>query len=263
MAKFLSNEIGGKTKRVLLLQIKKKIYQNLKKKEKISHEEIAFTCGVSGAVDLALQLFSKPGDEIIVEDPTYYEAKNFITQYNLTVRLILKNLKSFHFIIYLFIFIKPVPFKTTSEGFDVDSLEKKLINNEIHPKLMYIVSVFSNPCGLTLSEEKRIKLVQLAHQFNFLILSDEVYQLLYFKESAKPPKPLSLFDLNINENHPGGVVSLGSISKTIMPSLRIGWILCKNLKKLKIFYQRAVETSGGLHSFYTAGLCKDFHFHLY
>ena len=64
----------------------------------ITGDQIALTCGVSGAVDLGLQIFSSPGDEIIVEDPTFYEVKSFVSQYNLTV----------------------VPIPTTDEGFNVD-----------------------------------------------------------------------------------------------------------------------------------------------
>ena len=53
--------------------------------DSVTEDDLAMTCGVSGAIDLVLQLFSKPGDQIIVEDPTYYEAKNFIEQYELQV----------------------------------------------------------------------------------------------------------------------------------------------------------------------------------
>lgn len=135
----------------------------------------------------------------------------------------------------------------------MEELERKLKSNEISPTLMYIVSDFSNPRGITLTEPKRIKLVDLAHEYKFLVISDEVYQLLYFYSDAKPPKPLALYETNFDSL--GGVLSLSSISKTIMPSLRIGWILSKNHSRLAQFYNRAVETSGGLHSFYTTGLC--------
>ena len=91
-----------------------------------------------------------------------------------------------------------------------------------------------------------------------MILSDEVYQLLYFENHGKTPKPMALYDLDEfhNSDNKGGVVSIGSISKTIMPSLRLGWLFTRNSTLLRKFYDRAVELSGGLHSFYSAGICK-------
>ena len=195
---------------------------------------LTLTCGVSGAVDLALRLFTSPGDQIVIEDPTFYEVKSFVKEYDL----------------------EAVPIPSTSDGFDVDELVRQLENNIISPKILYIISDFSNPRGITLNESKRKRLVELAYQYNFLVVSDEVYQLLYFVSDAKPPKPVALYDLDKRpEGSTGGVISVSSISKTVMPGLRLGWILCKDNVLLEKFYNRAVEKSGGLHAFYSAGIC--------
>eukprot|EP00775_Hariotina_reticulata_P011823 gene11823-11967_t len=58
------------------------------------------------------------------------------------------------------------------------------------PRLLYIIPVHNNPAGTTLPLAKRQKLLQLAHEYNFIILADEVYQLLTFPDSPPPPPPM-------------------------------------------------------------------------
>lgn len=58
------------------------------------------------------------------------------------------------------------------------------------PRLLYIIPVHNNPAGTTLPLTKRQKLLQLAHKYNFIILADEVYQLLTFPDSPPPPPPM-------------------------------------------------------------------------
>lgn len=127
------------------------------------------------------------------------------------------------------------------------------------PKLCYTIPIHNNPTGATIPVEERMKLLQLAHQFNFVLVCDEVYQLLSFPESPAPPPPMraverSMFEQGllpcsgsgstgseppaqqpatpapagaiepVSTPYPSKVVSLGSFSKIMAPGLRLGWV---------------------------------------
>ena len=85
-------------------------------------------------------------------------------------------------------------------------------------KAFYTIPSFHNPGGCNLSEARRRELIELSQEHNFLIVADEVYQLLWFYE---PPPPA--FGTMIDS---GTVLSLGSFSKILAPGLRLGWIQC-------------------------------------
>lgn len=62
------------------------------------------------------------------------------------------------------------------------------------PPLLYTIPAFNNPTGATIPLEQRQKLIQLAHQHDFVIIADEVYQLLSFPAAAPPPPPLRVVE---------------------------------------------------------------------
>jgi 2-aminoadipate transaminase len=82
------------------------------------------------------------------------------------------------------------------------------------PKLLYIIPSFHNPTGNTLSLSRRKVLVALAEKYHFLILEDDAYGELYFKEQLPTLQSLDQW---------GRVIYLGSLSKTVAPGLRVGW----------------------------------------
>lgn len=108
------------------------------------------------------------------------------------------------------------------------------------PKLCYTIPIHNNPTGATIPLEKRIKLLQLAHQHDFVLLCDEVYHLLTFDGSPPPPPPMhgvecslleqgllpcsSTSSSGVSTQCESRVVSLGSFSKIMAPGLRLGWI---------------------------------------
>ena len=95
----------------------------------------------------------------------------------------------------------------------VDQVEDKI--KEHNPKLIYIVANYQNPSGITLSEERRHKLVEVALKYNIPIVDDDPYSELCFE--GKPLTPLKAI---------GGdaVIALGTFSKLLAPGLRVGWI---------------------------------------
>jgi GntR family transcriptional regulator of abcA and norABC len=83
--------------------------------------------------------------------------------------------------------------------------------------LLYTIPSFHNPTGTLMTVERRDQLLNICQQEQLPIIEDDVYRELWFEE--KPPKPLKAFDKN------GLDLYLGSLSKSLSPGLRIGWIV--------------------------------------
>ena len=83
--------------------------------------------------------------------------------------------------------------------------------------LLYTIPSFHNPTGTLMTVERRTQLLTICKQEQLPLIEDDVYRELWFDE--KPPKPLKAFDKN------GLVLYMGSLSKTLSPGLRIGWIV--------------------------------------
>merc|ERR1719401_1732324 len=104
------------------------------------------------------------------------------------------------------------------DGMDVDALEKLLKENPGKIKLVYTVPVHHNPTGVTMSEAKRERLVDLARKHNFVVCADEAYQLLNFEPVNV--KPMFYYDDPANPK----VLSIGTFSKLIGPGVKVGWV---------------------------------------
>jgi 2-aminoadipate transaminase len=101
------------------------------------------------------------------------------------------------------------------EGLDPDALENALKDGE-KPAFVYLIPTFQNPSGRTLSEERRLRIVELAREHGVLVLEDDPYSLVRFEGEPLP----SLFELS------GGETAYSSsFSKTIAPGLRVGWFV--------------------------------------
>jgi 2-aminoadipate transaminase len=85
------------------------------------------------------------------------------------------------------------------------------------PKFIYTVPSFHNPAGVTLSAERRQRLVELAREHEVLVCEDNPYGLLRF--DGEPTAPLYALE--------GGdyVLYLGTFSKILSPGIRIGWVV--------------------------------------
>jgi DNA-binding transcriptional MocR family regulator len=180
--------------------------------------------GVSQALHLLSSLFTRPGDLVLVEEPTYFLALRIFADHGLRVRSI----------------------PTDSSGLDVDALESVL--REESPAIVYTVPVHQNPSGVTLSAERRARLVELARRHDFFILADEVYQLLTY--DGTPPSPFGVYAGG------GNVCSLGSFSKILAPGLRMGWIQAHGDIIERIVKSGFLDSGGGLAPFTSALLTR-------
>jgi 2-aminoadipate transaminase len=165
---------------------------------------ILVTSGSQQALDLVGRLMINPGDRIVVEDPTYLGALQAFTAYQpefLTV---------------------PVD----DEGLVTDQLERAMRSG---PKFVYVLPNFQNPAGVTLSAARRARLIELANHYGVPVIEDDPYGQLRYEGEHK--RPLLVLDAELlgSNNHGssyrGDVIYLGTLSKTLAPGLRIGWVV--------------------------------------
>lgn len=186
----------------------------------VQPEDIFVTTGSSSGLDLLCTLFAQAGDTIFVEEPTYFLALKIFNDHRLQI----------------------VPIPTDEDGLIVEALEEKL--KTYKPRLLYTIPVHQNPAGITLSAPRRARLIELAQRHDFLILADEVYQLLSYGDA--PPQPFGAF------THIENVVSIGSFSKILAPGLRLGWIQAHKQVIERLVNSGLLDSGGGLNPFTSA-----------
>jgi DNA-binding transcriptional MocR family regulator len=162
----------------------------------VNPKHLMTTVGASMGTDLCIRMHCSVGDIAVVEEPTYFLAFTMIRDRGMS--------------------LMGVPME--EDGMDVNALEKLLEENPGKIKMVYTVSVHHNPTGITMSNAKREKLVALAKKYNFIIVSDEAYQLLSFEPSGV--KPMFYHD-DPEDPH---VLSIGTFSKLIGPGVKVGWV---------------------------------------
>jgi 2-aminoadipate transaminase len=158
----------------------------------VDPDRLFITAGATSGLDLVCNRFTKPGNTVFVEEPTYFLALRLFADRGLNV----------------------IGLPTDQNGLVVEALEEKLA--ETRPAFLYTVPTFHNPSGVTLTASRREHLVRLSEQYGFYVVADEVYHLLAY--TTAPPPPMVSYDDN------GTVISLGSFSKILAPGLRLGWI---------------------------------------
>lgn len=157
-------------------------------------DEIFITSGSQQALDFIGKMFINEGDMIFVESPTYLGALNAFLAYD----------------------PEYVEIPLQSDGMDTDRLEE-LLKSGLKPKFLYTIPDFQNPSGITMSLEKRKKLISLANEYDLVIVEDSPYAELCF--TGEQIKPIKSMDTE------GRVIYLGTYSKTFTPGLRIGWVV--------------------------------------
>ena len=179
-------------------------YERMAKAKVISHrDEILITAGSQQGIEFCARLFLNDGDYLICEDPSYLGAINVFDTYHAN---------------YL-----TVPMD--EDGMIIEELEKILQSNH-KPKFIYTIPDFQNPTGITMSIERRKRLVKLATQYKIPVIEDNPYGDVVFSGERNPA--LKSFDTD------GWVIFLGTFSKTLCPGLRVGWV-CANQKLLHKF----------------------------
>ncbi len=159
--------------------------------------QVLITIGSQQGLDLVGRVFLDPGDVVIVELPSYMAALQVFRSYR----------------------VEMIGVAQDEDGMRTDLLEQTLAHvarNGRRVKFLYVVPDFQNPSGLTLSHERRVRVLALARQHRVLVVEDNPYRELRFDGTAPPP--LAALD------HDGRVIYLSTFSKTLCPGLRIAWL---------------------------------------
>ncbi|RIQ18602.1 PLP-dependent aminotransferase family protein [Bordetella avium] len=158
--------------------------------------ELAVTGGSQQALALLTRVMLQKGDSAIIESPSFPNSVQAMRYTGATVHTVASG----------------------PQGIDLDALEA--LAAQVKPKMVCVVASFSNPCGATLTRERRVRLLELAVKHRFLIVEDDPYGELRFSGDTVPP----IAALAEGEQRQWAVY-ISSMSKTMAPGLRIGWLV--------------------------------------
>lgn len=181
----------------------------------VTADDIHMSSGAIHGLDVVSRYITEPGDIVLVENPTFYYVVN--------------KLKLNH------VQVMGVPMQ--HDGVDLDALEQVCQQHGERISMFYVIPSYHNPTGYTYSAEKRQALIALAQKYDFTVVEDTIYQLVYFDQP--PPPMIREFD-----TESGHVISLGSFSKLVMPSIRTGWVWAtpQQVQDLRAYYSSASST---------------------
>ncbi|MEX2445927.1 MAG: PLP-dependent aminotransferase family protein [Dehalococcoidia bacterium] len=164
----------------------------------VSAANFLLTNGSAGAIDQICSAFISPGDVIITEAPTFSGTLRTFRGHEAVIE----------------------PVGMDEQGMLVDDLEpliERLTAEGKHVKLIYTISNFHNPMGVTMSLARREALIRVAARHGAFILDDDAYGELHFPGWDRPPALSALSGCN-------GVITVGTFSKVIATGLRVGWV---------------------------------------
>ncbi|MCS6993525.1 MAG: PLP-dependent aminotransferase family protein [Anaerolineales bacterium] len=167
----------------------------------VNANNIAITSGSQQALDFIGRLFINRGDYIVVESPTYLGALQAWNAYG----------------------AQYISVPSDENGMIVDELEKAL---RIGPKFIYVLPNFQNPSGVTMSLERRQKLVEIADHYGVPIIEDDPYGQLRFEGDHLPS--VAVLDSRYrhdNGSYTGNVIYMSTFSKLLAPGLRLAWVI--------------------------------------
>src|SRR6185503_15461085 len=159
-------------------------------------DDLLVTTGGQQVIDLVCKTLLDPGDVVIAEAPTYPGAVPCFVNSEAEV----------------------VQIEIDEDGMRIDVLEEELARLDREgrvPKFIYTIPSFQNPAGVTMSLERRRRLVEIARRRELLVLEDNPYGMLRYEGEQLP----TLYSLDGGEF----VIYLGTFSKILSPGLRLGW----------------------------------------
>lgn len=164
----------------------------------VSAQQLVVTTGSQQALDLIGKVLAEPGAPAIVEAPTFLATIQCFRLYGADL----------------------ISVPIDSDGVRVDELEQLI--QQHRPRFVYLIPTFGNPSGAMLTRERRKRVLELAVQYQTVVVEDDPYGELYF--DAPPPPSL----LALSHEVPGSrdwLVHCGSLSKILSPGLRLGWMV--------------------------------------
>lgn len=161
----------------------------------VTNDEILITSGSQEAIDLMARVLIKPRDTVLMERPTYSPAIDVFRRQGANI----------------------VPIEIYPYGYRLDQVEELM--RTYKPRLFYLNPTFQNPTGYTVPAEQRKRLVDLAAQYQCLLVEDDSCPDIYF--GKEPPPPFFAYDTA------GYVLYIRSFSKYVAPGLSIAMVTCR------------------------------------
>jgi GntR family transcriptional regulator/MocR family aminotransferase len=180
---------------------------------KVTADEVLITNGCQQSLDLIRQILIEPGDEMVIENPTYPGALS----------------------VFCGAGSKYVSVPVGENGIELNILEDVL--SQKRAKLIYVVTSFQNPTGATMDVAARRNLLGLAARYRVPIVEDDIYRELRYDGPDVPP-------LKSLDEH-GLVIYISSFSKVGFPGLRTGWIVAP---RIVIEHLNRVKQRSDLHA---------------
>ena len=156
-------------------------------------EQVFLTTGAQQALSILARLVLEPGGTIVCERRVYMGFRQVIEPFRPRVLAVESDLET---------------------GMDVDAVEALLEEGE-RPAFVYCITDGHNPLGVSVSLEKRARLVRLARRFGVRVIEDDAYGLLHYD---RPLPPLRAMEER-------GIFYVGSLSKVMAPGFRVGWLV--------------------------------------
>lgn len=157
----------------------------------VTAENICITRGSQNGIFLATQVLVHPGDAVIVEELTYEPAVAAFRALG----------------------AKIIPVGVDEDGIDVAAVEHACRRNGV--RAVFVTPHHQFPTTVSLRPERRLRLLELARQFGFAIIEDDYDHEFHFE--SQPLLPMAGYG-------PGHVIYVGSMSKLLLPALRIGYV---------------------------------------
>ena len=181
----------------------------------IDADNVIITSGSQQALDTVGKLFLNPGDTAIVGLPTYLGGINAFKSYES--------------------YLNGIPLD--KDGMRVDILEENIKNlqkENIIPKFVYVVPTFQNPAGVIMSENRRKQLIDIANEYDLIIIEDDPYGKLTY--DVHHVKPIKSFD------DEGRVIYISTFSKILSPGFRLAWTIASDkLTRKMIICKQALD----------------------
>jgi 2-aminoadipate transaminase len=165
-------------------------------------EDVFVTTGAQQGLDLIAKVFLDESDAILCEGPTYAGALNAFAAYRPRIAHVPMDRAG----------VIPVAVRETL---------KKAHKQGLHVKFIYTVPNFQNPAGVTLIQERRRELLEIARAFDLVVVEDNPYGMLRFE--GEPLPTLAALEQE-EEGFVDRVVYLGTFSKIFAPGVRLGWV---------------------------------------
>ena len=182
-----------------VIQLREALADRMKKKGvDCDADQFIITHGAQQGIDLICKVFLDSSDMVITSQPTYLGFRTALIAFQVPSQ--------------------GVPL--SNDGMRIDCLEDKLKSLKergMRPKLIYTMPTFHNPVGVTMPESNRKELLELASEYDLLVIEDDPYgELRYEGEDLKPMVGL---------DDEGRVIYLSTFSKILAPGFRLAWII--------------------------------------